>query len=155
MKKISVKKGEILQRKGELNSKVYKVRSGLLRSYSLDEQGKEHIFLFAPEDWIIADSSAKDVPSELYIDALEDTECDVINRYENLALDPLKLMKRMAVLQNRVTMLMSASAIDRYDHFLRTYPKIVQRVSQKMIASYLGITPEALSRVKKESHRKR
>ena len=64
-------------------------------------------------------------------------------------------MKRMAVLQNRVTMLMSASAIDRYDHFLRTYPKIVQRVSQKMIASYLGITPEALSRVKKESHRKR
>ena len=61
MKKISVKKGEILQRKGELNSKVYKVRSGLLRSYSIDEQGKEHIFLFAPEDWIIADSSSSDI----------------------------------------------------------------------------------------------
>ena len=155
MKKISVKKGEILQRKGELNSKVYKVHSGLLRSYSIDEQGKEHIFLFAPEDWIIADNSAKDVPSELYIDALEDTECEAINRDEDLVLEPLKLLKRMAVLQNRVIMLMSASAIERYNHFLKTYPHIVQRVSQKMIASYLGITPEALSRVKKESHGRR
>jgi len=155
MKKISVKKGEILQRKGDLNSKVYKVHSGLLRSYSIDEQGKEHIFLFASEDWIIADNSAKDVPSELYIDALEDTECEAINRHEDLVLEPLKLLKRMAVLQNRVIMLMSASAIERYNHFLKTYPHIVQRVSQKMIASYLGITPEALSRVKKESHAKR
>ena len=45
-------------------------------------------------------------------------------------------------------MLMSASAIERYDHFIKTYPQIVQRVPQRMIASYLGITPEALSKVK-------
>ncbi|MDB4678169.1 hypothetical protein OAE93_00405 [bacterium] len=47
-------------------------------------------------------------------------------------------------------MLMSASAIERYEHFVNTYPDIVQRVPQKMIASYLGITPEALSKVKSE-----
>jgi CRP-like cAMP-binding protein len=47
-------------------------------------------------------------------------------------------------------MLMSSSAIERYEHFVKTYPNIVQRVPQKMIASYLGITPEALSRVRKD-----
>ena len=46
-------------------------------------------------------------------------------------------------------MLMSSSAIERYQHFVETYPDIIQRVPQKMIASYLGITPEALSRVRK------
>ncbi|MDA7854934.1 hypothetical protein N9A68_04550 [Cyclobacteriaceae bacterium] len=55
MKEIKIKKRQILQRKGELNSKVYQVKSGLLRSYSIDEKGKEHIYMFAPENWIIAD----------------------------------------------------------------------------------------------------
>ncbi|MEM9982072.1 MAG: Crp/Fnr family transcriptional regulator, partial [Bacteroidota bacterium] len=54
------------------------------------------------------------------------------------------------VLQQRVMMLMSASAIKRYEHFIETYPDIVQRVPQRMIASYLGITPEALSTVKRQ-----
>lgn len=49
MKKIHVKKGDVLQRKGNLNSKVYQVKSGLLRSYAIDEKGREHIFMFAPE----------------------------------------------------------------------------------------------------------
>ncbi len=61
-----------------------------------------------------------------------------------------KVVRRMAVLQKRVIMLMSSTAIERYEHFIETYPDIVQRVPQKMIASYLGITPEALSRAKKE-----
>lgn len=52
MKKFILKKGQILQRKGDLNSKVYQVESGLLRSYSIDEKGKEHIYMFAPENWI-------------------------------------------------------------------------------------------------------
>ena len=74
MKKIKIKKGQILQRKGDLNSKVYQVQSGLLRSYSIDEKGKEHIYLFAPENWIIADSVSPKTPCDLFIDALEDDQ---------------------------------------------------------------------------------
>ena len=63
MKRIEVKKGEILQRKDDLGSKVFQVESGLLRSYSIDEKGKEHIYQFAPENWIIADATANNQPS--------------------------------------------------------------------------------------------
>ena len=58
MSVIEVKKGQILQHRGDINTKAYHVKSGLLRSYTIDEKGKEHIFMFAPEDWIIADSKA-------------------------------------------------------------------------------------------------
>ena len=59
-----------------------------------------------------------------------------------------KLIRRVSVLQNRVLMLMSANAATRYEEFIRTYPNITQRVPQRMIASYLGITPEALSKIR-------
>lgn len=59
----------------------------------------------------------------------------------------------MVDLQNRIIMLMSATAIKRYEHFVDTYPNIIQRVPQRMIASYLGITPEALSKVKGDKFR--
>jgi CRP-like cAMP-binding protein len=146
-----VKKGEILQWKGDLNSKVYLVKNGLLRSYSIDKKGKEHIFMFAPENWRIADSQSKEMPCDLYIDALEDStvlvgEKDIKVEGKNTN----ALIKRISVLQKRVIMLMSSSAIERYEHFVSTYPEIIQRVPQKMIASYLGITPEALSTIKRK-----
>ena len=68
--------------------------------------------------------------------------------------DSKKLIKRVEVLQNRIIKLMSASAIERYEDFIETYPDIVQRVPQKMIASHLGITPEALSTVKRKRLKK-
>ncbi|MEL6594241.1 MAG: cyclic nucleotide-binding domain-containing protein, partial [Bacteroidota bacterium] len=71
MKRIQVSKGEIIQTKGERDSKVYKVLSGLVRSYLIDEKGKEHIFMFAPEGWVIGDSVPPEKASELYIDAIE------------------------------------------------------------------------------------
>ena len=70
MKTIQVLKGQIIQNKGDLKTKVYTIKSGLLRSYSIDEKGKEHIYMFAPENWIIADSCGYDVPCELIIDVL-------------------------------------------------------------------------------------
>ncbi|HEA22390.1 hypothetical protein LCGC14_1750580 [marine sediment metagenome] len=151
MKKIKVKKGEIIQRSGDLNSCIYRVVSGLLRSYTIDEKGKEHIFMFAPENWTVADSQSKEKPCDLFIDALEESVVlvlnkDIIKESQNIG----SFIKRIAVLQNRVIMLMSFSAIRRYEHFEETYPEILQRVTQKMIASYLGITPEALSKVKNE-----
>lgn len=73
-KVLTIKKGEVLQHKGKLNSKVYVVLKGLLRSYSRDEKGKEHIFMFAPEGWIIGDAVDQTTPTELTIDAIEDSE---------------------------------------------------------------------------------
>lgn len=132
-----------------MHSKIYRVQSGLLRSYSLDQKGKEHIFLFAPENWVIADNLPDGQPCDLYIDALEDSVVQVIPKdISKEGPNVPAFVKRMAVLQKRVLMLMSASAIERYEHFEETYPDILQRVTQKMIASYLGITPEALSKVK-------
>ncbi|MCZ4408885.1 Crp/Fnr family transcriptional regulator [Cryomorphaceae bacterium 1068] len=147
-KTITVKKGEILQRIGDLNTKVYVVQTGLLRSYTIDEKGKEHIYLFAPEGWIIADTNPADIPAQLFIDVLEDAT--LIEREKDMkhTKDSQSLINRLSVLQRRVIMLMSATAMDRYLDFIETYPDIVQRVPQRMIASYLGITPEALSRVR-------
>lgn len=145
----TVQKGEILQRKGDLNTKVYFVKSGLLRSYTIDEKGKEHIFMFASENWLMADNVATDIPADLYIDALEESEIKIFTKDLERLHDSKKLIKRMGVLQKRVIMLMSASASERYEHFTKTYPEIIQRVPQRMIASYLGITPETLSRVRK------
>ncbi|MFK8161449.1 MAG: Crp/Fnr family transcriptional regulator [Lewinella sp.] len=153
MKTITIPKGQILQSTGELSTKMYFVKSGLLRSYSIDEKGREHIFMFAPRDWVMADNVPPDQPGELFIDALEDSEAVVLLKEEEDMANPAKLLKRLRTLQKRVIMLMSASAIERYEHFVATYPDIVQRVPQRMIASYLGITPEALSKVKGDRKR--
>lgn len=154
LKEIKVNKGQILQSKGDLNTKVYLVQSGLLRSYSIDEKGKEHIYMFAPENWIIGDSVSPESPCDLFIDAVEDSVVIQTVKDAVPVTDTKKLIKRLEVLQRRIIMLMSAPAIERYEHFIQTYPDIVQRVPQKMIASYLGITPQALSTLRAEIARK-
>jgi hypothetical protein len=150
-----VKKGEILQREGELSTSVFYVKKGLLRSYTIDGKGKEHIFMFGSEGWIVADNVAQGEKGELFIDALEDSIVIPISKSIPPKSDTQKLLKRIGVLQKRIIMLMSASAIERYNHFLETYPDIIQRVPQKMIASYLGITPQALSTLRGEIARKK
>lgn len=154
MRRLEVLKGQILQHNGELNTKIYFVKSGLLRSYSIDKKGKEHIFMFAPENWTIADSISPQLPCELFIEALEDSVVEVHGKTIEEVTNPQPLYKRISVLQKRVIMLMSSSSIERYEHFLETYSDIVQRVPQKMIASYLGVTPETLSAAKKEWFKK-
>ena len=73
MKKLELVKGDVLQRKGDSNSKVFLVEQGLLYAYTIDEKGKEHIFMFAPKGWIVADISLIPNKSELYIEAIEDS----------------------------------------------------------------------------------
>jgi len=126
LKTIHVKKGETLQQKGDDAKHAYFVKQGLLRSFTIDSKGKEHIFMFAPEGWIISDVQSTAMQS------------------------PHRLLRRIAVLQKRVLLLLSASATERYQEFIATYPNLQQRVSQRYIASYLGITPEALSRLRLE-----
>jgi len=162
IKQKSVSKGTILQTNGETWHRSFFVRKGLLRSYTIDHKGKEHVFMFAPEGWVVGDieSHTFDAPTMLYIDSLEDSEIDIIDskifsEIDNLPLEALqqqvkKLARRVSVLQHRVLMLMSAKAADRYKEFIKTYPNITQRVPQRMIASYLGITPEALSKIRRK-----
>ena len=156
---LKISKNQILQEPGSVASKAYFVKSGLLRSYLIDSNGKIHIFMFAPEGWIISDieSHTLSVPTELFIDALEDSEIIQINQitadtFTSVNKDNTqvikKLFRRIAVLQKRVILLMSSTAKQRYEHFLETYPQLVNRVPLKMIASYLGITPEALSNIR-------
>jgi CRP-like cAMP-binding protein len=140
-----IKKGEILQKSGALIPFAFFVKKGLLRSYAIDDKGKEHIFMFGSEGWTVGDNVAPGEKGELFIEALEDSVIVPISKSSPPKSNLPKLHKRIGVLQKRIIMLMSASAIERYNHFLEIYPDIVQRVPQKMIASYLGITPQALS----------
>lgn len=155
----SYPKGKILQHAGDLSDKVFYVKSGLLKSYTIDEKGKEHIFLFAPEGWIISDlgSDVFEKEAELFIETIEDSEVVSLSRkdalggdsdIENLNKTQQVLFRRINVLQRRLIMMMSATAQERYEHFLETYPELPYRVPQRMIASYLGITPEALSKIR-------
>ncbi|MFT4899004.1 MAG: CRP-like cAMP-binding protein [Flavobacteriales bacterium] len=158
-------KGDILQRAGEIGSNTFFVKKGLLRSYTIDDKGKEHIFMFAPESWVIADIESHEFnqPAKLFIDCIEESDVIIMDKSlltkSELNITQLKnnvnlLSRRLAVLQSRVIMLMSASAKDRYESFLETYPNIPSRVPQRMIASYLGITPQALSTIRGEITRK-
>ena len=162
----SVKKNEILLRIGENCNHTFFVAKGLLRAYSIDESGKEHILQFAPENWLISDRSTVlfDGVSEQFIDAVEDSEVILIpsDFFEKLAknspsfqrFNMLALNNHIRHLHKRINLLISASAEVRYLDFIKLYPDILLRVPQLMVASYLGITPESLSRVRKELAKK-
>jgi CRP-like cAMP-binding protein len=155
-------KGTFLLRPGEICSHAFFVEKGLLRSYTIDEAGKEHIVQFASENWIITDRSSTyfHEGSEFYIDAIEPTTIIFLDRtfVEKASefssnfrqFNEKALHNHIRHLQKRITMLLSSSAEQRYLNFIQLYPDLTLRVPQWMIASYLGIAPESLSRVRKE-----
>jgi len=158
----SIEKGEILLRSGEVCKHSFFVENGLLRSYTVDGAGKEHIIQFGSENWIVSDRSSAffNEPSDLFIDAIEDTQVvlissDFINEASELSssfrnYNQIALQNHIRHQQKRINLLLSASAERRYMNFIKLYPDLTLRVPQWMIASYLGITPESLSRVRKE-----
>jgi CRP-like cAMP-binding protein len=137
------------------------VTKGLLRAYSVDEQGAEHIVMFGMEEWWISDlySFLTELPSTLHIDALEDSEIlsiekpDLNNLYEEIP----KFERVMRILfqnafvaqQRRILSSLHETAEMRYVDFVKRYPALEQRIPQTQIASFLGMTPETLSRVRK------
>lgn len=159
-------KGQILARSGEICKDLYFVERGLLRQYFVDRNGKEHILYFAPENWILGDRTSLyfNEPSDYIIEAIEEAVVVVLKsdffihlgeiHPDAISSNDLLLQRHIRQLQKRVSLLLGASAEERYLDFITTYPNMMQRVPQWMIASYLGITPESLSRVRRELAKK-
>jgi CRP-like cAMP-binding protein len=158
--------GEFLQRAGDITRHAAFVACGCLRNYVIDPDGKEHIVQFAPETWWVADSTSLSTgtPSKYFVDAIEDSELLLIDGPSHQALvndvAPYAaafrtgLQRHAAAKDQRIVSALSASAEERYLEFLRVYPSIALRVPQNMLASYLGMTPETVSRIRKNLSRR-
>ena len=155
------KRQYLLQEGDECKYTIF-VEKGLLRSYTVDEKGSEHILQFAFEGWWMADlySFLTKEPSIYNIDALEDCELLMITQPSwDTLLDHIPSMERyfriliqnnLIATQRRLMGAMSENAEEKYVKLLKTFPECIQRVPQHMIASYLGITRETLSRTRSQ-----
>jgi CRP-like cAMP-binding protein len=166
IKKMQFKKGTEILQAGEVSKYCFKVLKGCLKSFIIDNSGKENIIQFAPEDWWISDldSFINEKPSELYILAIEDTEVTFIDKddydnFKNLSsselFDEVKILSKSIIsLNKRLILLLSSSGEERYINFIQTYPRLYERLPLKMVASYIGVTPEHLSKIRKQLSRK-
>ena len=157
-----VEKGKVLLRVGEVCLYTSFVLKGCLRSYVIDVKGKEHIIQFAPENWLISEqiSFSKKEPAIYYIDAIEATDfvaldvsfTEELNRVvSNMpqVSNPL-LLNSLRSFQKRLISHLSETGEQRYLGFIKTYPSLSLRLPLWMIAAYLGLAPESLSRIRKE-----
>lgn len=157
-----IRKRQYLLQEGDVCKYTAFVEKGALRSYSLDERGNEHVVQFALEGWWIGDqySVLTGEPSVYNIDAIEDSEVLLISNASSEAmLEKVPAMEKyfrillqnnMIAMQRRLVASLSMTAEEKYTRMLNAYADIIQRVPQHMIASYLGITPETLSRIRKQ-----
>lgn len=157
-----IRKKQFLLHENEVCRYSAFVISGCLRSYSIDKNGFEHILQFAPADWWIADmySLITQQPGYLNIDALEDSEVLLLpkSEQEKLFMDIPKFERFFRIItekslianQQRLLDNMSLTAEQRYKNFCRSYPTLIKSVAQKQIASYIGVTPEFLSKLRSD-----
>lgn len=159
---VSFKKGEIILRSGMEVKHQYYVKEGCLRSYFIDADGKEHTTQFAIKDWWISDYTAfyQQRTAILFIECIQNTEILQLSRDDMetiIAKTPavgnhfrLKCESYISSFQRRVIGDLAKPAKQRYLNFMNDYPAIEQQVKNYHIASYLGITTESLSRIRKE-----
>jgi CRP-like cAMP-binding protein len=133
----------------------------MLRSYTIDEKETKHILQFASEGWWMADLSSyvTGEPSLFNIEALEDAELLLLDKpsWDRLMKTVPKfehyfrilIQNHLVATQKRLMQSFSETAEEKYIRFAKTYPDCVQRVPQHMIASYLGVSRETLSRLRK------
>ncbi|MCH8558218.1 MAG: Crp/Fnr family transcriptional regulator [Balneolia bacterium] len=156
----SIPKRTFLLRANDYCRHLTFVRSGSLYSYSVDKKGNQHIFRFAFAGWWIADlqSFFTDTPSTFNIEALEDSELILMDRADHeMLMEEIPAYERYhriilenayVAMQRRVENGLGLTAEEKYERLIRDNPELLQRVPQTLIASYLGITPETLSRVR-------
>ena len=165
--KKNVAKGEYILRKGEICRFEGFVVSGCFKIYMIDMQGNEKILYFAAEDWWIMeiDSFTNQIGSRLNVQAIEDSIILFITKtakerlYEEIPkVERLfRIMSQKAVVawQRRLVRNHTMNAEQRYHHFITSYPEIALRVTNKQIASYLGITQEFVSKIRKKRLKKK
>jgi len=156
----------IILNAGEVCKHSYFVNSGLLRSFNINDHIVEHVLSFACEGWWIGDmySLLSQKPGNLFIEVLEDAEVVLLSKehQEQLYLAIPKLERFFRILtenslvahQERLMDNLSLSAEERFEKFCQKYPTLIQKVPQKQIASYIGVTPEFFSKMKSKLLRK-
>lgn len=161
-----LRKRQYLLQEGDVCRYNAFVCRGFLRSYYVDQKGQEHIMQFAPENYWTGDRESMDsgLPSKYNVDAIEESEI-LLLRKEDFELirktvpafnDFVNKMlkKNVLVLQERIHLSLSLSTEEKYSNFISKYPSIINRVPLHMVASYLGVSPETLSRVRSQSTKK-
>lgn len=161
-----LRKKQFLLQEGDIWKFNAFVSRGFLKTFSIDNNGREHIMNFSPEKYWTGDreSLTNGTPSRFNIDAIEDTEV-VLIEHENFKMLCAKipqfndlinniLQKSFILSQNRIHANISLSAEEKYENFLDKFPMIVNRIPQHMIASYIGVTPETLTRIRRNATKK-
>ncbi len=163
LSKIEIRKYKsktVLLDAGEIATYTYFVNSGILRSFSINDNIMEHILHFACEGWWIGDmySYIAQKPGNLFIEVIEDAEVVLISKEEQnqLYLEIPKLERFFRILsenslvahQERLLDNLSLTAEERFEKLCKKYPSLIQRLPQKYIASYIGVTPEFFSKMK-------
>ena len=150
----------ILLSAGEVATCTYFVNSGILRSFNINDNIIEHVLHFACEGWWIGDmySYISEKPGNLFIEVLEDAEVVIITKenHQKLYQEIPKLERFFRILaenslvshQERLMDNLSLTAEERFEKFCSKYPTLIQKVPQKQIASYIGVTPEFFSKMK-------
>jgi CRP-like cAMP-binding protein len=145
---------------GEICKHSYFVKSGILRSFNINDNIVEHVLQFACEDWWIGDmySLISQKPGNLFIEVNEDAEVALLSKenQEELYHKIPKLERFFRILtenslvahQERLMDNLSLTAEERFEKFCIKYPTLIQKVPQKQIASYIGVTPEFFSKMK-------
>lgn len=160
IKTLNYKSKTILLSAGEVATCTYFVNSGILRSFNINDNIIEHILHFACEGWWIGDmySYISEKPGNLFIEVLEDAEVVIITKenQQQLYQEIPKLERFFRILaenslvahQERLIDNLSLTAEERFEKFCSKYPTLIQKVPQKHIASYIGVTPEFFSKMK-------
>jgi len=163
----NVGRKEIILQAGDLSLFEAFVTKGLFKVYHIDESGLEQILYFAAENWWLADldSFNNQKPSQLFIEALEDSEIICISKahkeyaYENIPgverLFRIMTQRSHVALQRRMIENLSAKADQRYINFTKKYPFLLQRLTNVQIAAYLGISHELVSRIRQKVNGKK
>lgn len=157
----TLRKKQYFLQEGDICKTIAFIIKGAARMFSIDEKGHEHIVRFGLENWWLGDHESFNMltPSRYHIEMLENSDLLVTTtanahelRDRVISFDlTLKAMDRQLAVatQNRIHAALSMTAEERFDDLSNTYPQFLQRFPQSMIASYLGITPETLSRIRK------